>query len=343
MEAKKNPLSMQIDPALFEAATEDEKRQADVMSESTTFFKDGMRKLMKNPLAVGSIIVLVLIIITITFAPLVVPYSYSEIIKVNGRRDRSNKNLAAFEYSEMEQKYMEEGGKVFPHILGTDSLGRDYFIRVVYGARISLTVGLFASILVLIIGVIYGSIAGYTGGRTDLIMMRIVDIIYSLPDMLIIILLATVLQPINALGTNMICIFIVFGLLYWVGMARLVRGQILTIKNNEYILAARSIGAKPAHIIRKHIIPNCISVIIITTALQIPSAIFTESFLSFIGMGVNAPMPSLGSLANSAREGLQTYPMQLVYPAVLIVLIVLAFNLLGDGLRDAFDPKLRSK
>ena len=307
------------------------------MSESTTFFKDGMRKLMKNPLAVGSIIVLVLIIITITLAPLVVPYSYSEIIKVNGRRDRSNKNLAAFEYSEMEQNYMEEGGKVFPHILGTDSLGRDYFIRVVYGARISLTVGLFASILVLIIGVIYGSIAGYTGGRTDLIMMRIVDIIYSLPDMLIIILLATVLQP------NMICIFIVFGLLYWVGMARLVRGQILTIKNNEYILAARSIGAKPAHIIRKHIIPNCISVIIITTALQIPSAIFTESFLSFIGMGVNDPMPSLGSLANSAREGLQTYPMQLVYPAVLIVLIVLAFNLLGDGLRDAFDPKLRSK
>ncbi len=352
MEAKKNPLSMQIDPALFEAATEDEKRQAEVMSESTTFFKDGMRKLMKNPLAVGSIIVLVMIIITITVAPLVVPYSYADIIKVNGKRDRTNKNLSAFEYSEMEQKYIDEGGKVFPHILGTDSLGRDYFIRVVYGARISLIVGLFASILVLIIGVIYGSIAGYTGGRTDLIMMRIVDIIYSLPDMLIIILLSTVLQPIlenssnpivNALGTNMICIFIVFGLLYWVGMARLVRGQILTIKNNEYILAARSIGAKPAHIIRKHIIPNCISVIIITTALQIPSAIFTESFLSFIGMGVNAPMPSLGSLANSAREGLQTYPMQLVYPAVLIVLIVLAFNLLGDGLRDAFDPKLRSK
>ena len=343
MEAKKNPLSMQIDPALFEAATEDEKRQADVMSESTTFFKDGMRKLMKNPLAVGSIIVLLFIILTITIAPLVVPYTYSDIIKVNGKRDRSNKNL---------QKFIDEGGKVFPHIMGTDSMCRDYFIRVVYGARISLIVGLFASILVLIIGVIYGSIAGYTGGRADLIMMRIVDIIYSLPDMLIIILLATVLQPIlensnnpivNALGTNMICIFIVFGLLYWVGMARLVRGQILTIKNNEYILAARSIGAKPAHIIRKHIIPNCISVIIITTALQIPSAIFTESFLSFIGMGVNAPMPSLGSLANSAREGLQTYPMQLVYPAVLIVLIVLAFNLLGDGLRDAFDPKLRSK
>ena len=314
METKKNPLSMQIDPALFEAATEDEKRQADVMSESTTFFKDGMRKLMKNPLAVGSIIVLILIVLTITVAPLVVPYSYSDIIKVNGKRDRTNKNLSAFEYSEMEQKYIDEGGKVFPHILGTDSLGRDYFIRVVYGARISLIVGLFASILVLIIGVIYEPILENSSNPI-----------------------------VSALGTNMICIFIVFGLLYWVGMARLVRGQILTIKNNEYILAARSIGAKPAHIIRKHIIPNCISVIIITTALQIPSAIFTESFLSFIGMGVNAPMPSLGSLANSAREGLQTYPMQLVYPAVLIILIVLSFNLLGDGLRDAFDPKLRSK
>ena len=282
-ETKVNPLSLQIDPALFEPATDEEKRQADVMSESTTFFKDGMRKLMKNPLAVGSIIVLLLVVLTITIAPLVVPYTYSDIIRVNGKRDRGNKNLSAFEYSEKEQEFIDQGGKVFPHIMGTDSLGRDYFIRVVYGARISLTVGLFASILVLIIGVIYGSIAGYAGGRADLIMMRIVDIIY------------------------------------------------------------RSIGAKPAHIIRKHIIPNCISVIIITTALQIPSAIFTESFLSFIGMGVNAPMPSLGSLANSAREGLQTYPMQLVYPAVLIVLIVLAFNLLGDGLRDAFDPKLRSK
>jgi oligopeptide transport system permease protein len=206
---------------------------------------------------------------------------------------------------------------------------------------------------VLIIGMLYGSISGYMGGRVDMIMMRIVDIIYSLPDMLLIILLSVVLNEtlgnlikgtlFAKLGVNMIALFIVFGLLYWVSMARLIRGQILTIKNNEYILAARSIGAKPAHIIRKHIIPNCISVIIITTALQIPSAIFTESFLSFIGMGVNAPMPSLGSLANSAREGLQTYPMQLVYPAVLIVLIVLAFNLLGDGLRDAFDPKLRSK
>ena len=346
----KNPLSLQIDVSRFEKATDEEKRQQDVMSESTTFFKDGMRKLMKNPLAVGSIVVLILIILTIIIAPLVVPYSYSDIIKVNGKRDKSAKNLAPFEYSKQEQKFIDEGGKVFPHIMGTDSMCRDYFIRVVEGTKISLTVGLFASILVLIIGVLYGSISGYMGGKVDLIMMRIVDIIYSLPDMLIIILLSVVLNEtlaqsnskiIQSLGTNMVSIFVVFGLLYWVGMARLVRGEILKIKSNEYILAAQAVGAPSGRIIRTHIIPNCISVIIITTALQIPSAIFTESFLSFVGMGVKAPMPSLGSLANAAREGLQSYPMQLVFPAVTIVLIVLAFNLLGDGLRDAFDPKLR--
>ena len=347
---KKNPFSLQIDVSRFEKASEEEKKQQDVMSESTTFLKDGMRKLMKNPLAVGSIIVLVLIILTIIIAPIVVPYGYSDIIKVNGKRDKSAKNLAPFEYSKMEQQYMEEGGKVFPHIMGTDSMCRDYFIRVVEGTKISLVVGLFASILVLIIGVLFGSISGYSGGKVDLIMMRIVDIIYSLPDMLIIILLSVVLNEtlaqsnlkiVQSLGTNMISIFIVFGLLYWVGMARLVRGEILKIKSNEYVLAAKAVGASSSRIIRTHIIPNCISVIIITTALQIPSAIFTESFLSFVGMGVKAPMPSLGSLANSAREGLQSYPLQLVFPAVTIVLIVLAFNLLGDGLRDAFDPKLR--
>ena len=349
---KKSPFSLQIDVSKFEQATEEEKRQQDVMSESTTFFKDGMRKLMKNPLAVASLIVLILVIGTIIVAPMIVPYGYEEMISVNGKRDKTAKNLGPFEYSKREQALIDDGGKVFPHIMGTDSQCRDYFIRVVEGTKISLSVGLFASILVLIIGVLYGSISGYLGGRVDLIMMRIVDIIYSLPDMLIIILLSVVLNErlansnnpiIQSLGTNMVSIFVVFGLLYWVGMARLVRGEILKIKNNEYILAAKAVGAKSSRIIRTHIIPNCISVIIITTALQIPSAIFTESFLSFIGMGVNAPMPSLGSLANSAREGLQTYPMQLVYPAVLIVLIVLAFNLLGDGLRDAFDPKLRSK
>ena len=352
---KKNPLSMQIDLSKFSAeqfipATEDEKRQQDVMSESTTFFKDGMRKLFRNPLAVASLIVLLAIVITIIVAPLIVPYSYEEILSVDGRRDKGAKNLAPFTYSEMEQQYIEKGGTRFPHIFGTDEQCRDYFIRVIYGTRISLTVGLFASIIVLIIGMLYGSISGYLGGRVDLIMMRIVDIIYSLPDMLIIILLSVVLNEVlqfksgtilARLGTNMISLFIVFGLLYWVGMARLIRGQILSIKENEYILAAQAIGASPGRIIRKHILPNCLSVIIISTALQIPSAIFTESFLSFVGIGVKAPMPSLGSLANAAREGLQSYPYKLVFPALTICLIVLSLTLLGDGLRDAFDPKLR--
>lgn len=346
---KKQILSAQIDLKKFEKASEEEKRQQDVMSASTSFFKDGMKKLMKNPLAVASIIVLVCIVLTIIIAPLVVPYGYEEMLSVNGKRDKGAKNLAPFEYSQAEQKYIEDGNYRFPHIFGTDEQCRDYFIRVVYGTRVSLIVGVFASIIVLIIGMLYGSISGYIGGRTDLIMMRIVDIIYSLPDMLIVILLSVVLDQrlkltgglLASIGTNMISIFIVFGLLYWVSMARLIRGQILSIKENEYILAARSIGAKPSRIIRKHILPNCLSVIIISTALQVPSAIFTESYLSFIGLGVRAPMPSLGSLANAARVGLQSYPYKLVFPAVMICLIVLSLNLLGDGLRDAFDPKLK--
>ena len=347
---RKNPLSLQIDLKKFEPATDDEKKQQDVMSESTTFFKDGMKRLMKNQLAVASIIVLIVIILLIIIAPRIVPYGYSEILSVNGVRDKGAKNLEPFHYSELEQQYIADGGTRFPHIFGTDEQCRDYFVRVIYGTRVSLSVGLFASIIVLIIGTIYGSISGYVGGKVDLIMMRIVDIIYSLPDMLMVILLSVVFKEIlkfrsgsvlSSLGPNMMSLFIVFGLLYWVGMARLIRGQILSIKENDYVLAARAIGAKSGRIIRRHILPNCISVIIISTALQIPSAIFTESYLSFIGLGVQAPMPSLGSLANIAREGLQTYPYKLVFPALMICLIVLSLNLLGDGMRDAFDPKLK--
>ena len=344
---KKQVFSAQIDLKKFEKATDEEKKQQDVMSESTTFFRDGMRKLMKNPLAVLSLVLLAIILITIIVAPMIVPYKYEEIMSINGKRDKGAKNLAPFTYSKMEQQYIDQGGTRFPHIFGTDEQCRDYFIRVVYGTRVSLSIGVFASLIVLIIGMIYGSISGYVGGRTDLIMMRIVDIIYSLPDMLVIILISVVLDqvldltgsPLAKLGTNMVSIFIVFGLLYWVGMARLIRGQILSIKQNEYILAARAIGAKPGRIIKRHILPNCLSVIIISAALQVPSAIFTESYLSFLGLGVRAPMPSLGSLANAAREGLQSYPYKLVFPALTICLIVLSLNLLGDGLRDALDPK----
>ena len=220
---KKSPLSFQVDLKKFEKATDEEKRQQDVMSESVSFFKDGMRKLMKNPLAVGSIIVLIVIIAMILIVPHVVPYKYSQIITVNGSRDKAAGNMAPFTYSEKELAYMAEGGEVFPHIMGTDSMGRDYFIRVIYGTRVSLTVGLFAAVIVLLIGVVYGSISGYFGGKVDMVMMRIVDIIYSLPDMLMVVLLSVVLREVinvdafpalQKIGTNMISMFIVFALLY---------------------------------------------------------------------------------------------------------------------------------
>ena len=224
---------------------------------------------------------------------------------------------------------------------------------MVYGTRISLAVGFFASIIVLIIGMTVGSIAGYCGGKVDLIIMRIVDIIYSLPDTLMVILLAIGSEGRAAgdiawrerrsasIGSNIISLFIVFAVLYWVSMARLIRGQILSLREQEYVLAAQATGAKGSWIITQAtLLPNCMSVIFISTALQIPNAIFTESFLSYLGLGVNAPMPSLGSLASDALNGITSYPYRMVIPALIISLIVLSLNLFGDGLRDAFDPKL---
>ncbi len=348
---KKNSLSLQLDLSKFEKATDEEKYLQQRMRPSTTFFKDGMRRLSKNKIAMTCLCIIVLIVLIVTFVPMFYPYDYATQLGITPGQpvDGSYKNLKPFEYSTTELKRMEAGEEIFPHIFGTDALGRDYAIRVIYGTRISLVVGLFASIIVLIIGVIYGSISGYYGGKVDLIMMRIVDIIYSLPDLLMIILFSVVLkQTLNLdgtifakLGVGMISIFIVFALLYWVSMARLIRGQIMTIKQQDYVLAARSLGARGGHIIRRHMLPNCISVIIISTALQIPSAIFTESFLSFMGLGVSMPMPSLGSLCSEALGGIYTYAYRLVIPAIMICLIVLSLNLLGDGLRDAFDPKLK--
>lgn len=350
---KKNPLSLQLNLQSFEKATDEEKSMQQRMAESTTFFKDGMRRLSKNKIAMTCLIIILVIVLIAIFGPIFYPYSYEDQLGVVAGQaaDSSYNNLKPFEYGATEQARIENGEKIFPHIFGTDAHGRDYAIRVIYGTRISLLVGFFASIIVLIIGAIYGSISGYYGGKVDLVMMRIVDIIYSLPDLLMIILLSTVLnltlKPyiegtfLAKIGTGMISIFIVFALLYWVSMARLIRGQILTIKQQDYVLNARSIGASGAHIIKRHMLPNCISVIIISTALQIPSAIFTESYLSFLGLGVSMPMPSLGSLASDALSGVDSYAYRLIIPAITICLIVLSLNLLGDGLRDAFDPKLK--
>ncbi len=347
-------LSLHPNLDCFAPATDAEKEYMVQMRPSTTFFKDGLKRLKKNKVAVVSFFVIILVTLSAIILPMFWPYSYDKMLGVNPGKpvDPSFNNLAPFQYGKTELKRMDAGEKVFPHIFGTDAQGRDYFIRVVYGARVSLSVGFFASLIVLVIGLTVGSIAGYCGGKVDLVIMRIVDIIYSLPDMLMIILLSTVLKSaltdliagtvLEKLGVNMISLFIVFGLLYWVSMSRQIRGQILSLREQEYVLAARATGAPGKWIILKHLLPNCISVVVISTALQIPSAIFTESYLSFLGLGVNAPMPSLGSLASDALNGLNTYPSRLVIPAIAISLIVLSLNLFGDGLRDAFDPKLNS-
>ena len=347
---KGNPLSMQLDlnPDDFLPASKEEKESLVVMRDSVSFWKDGMRRLRKNKVAMVSLVVIVIIMIFSFIVPSFYPYTYEQQI-------RGSENLAPMTYSEEEQARMDAGEKVFPHVLGTDKLGRDYAIRVMMGSRISLMVGLIAAVIILVIGSLFGSIAAFFGGWVDLIMMRIVDIIYTIPDVLLIVLLSFALKEplaklaatpgfgwIQKAGANLISIFIVFALLYWVGMARMVRSQILMLKESEYVTAARALGASSARIIKKHLLTNCIGTLIVTTTLHIPSSIFTESFLSFLGLGVAVPMPSLGSLASEAINGLNTYPYLLFIPALLISLIILSFNLFGDGLRDAFDPKMKN-
>ncbi len=346
---KKKLFTFHVDLDMFNPASEKDKEYLVQMRPSSTFFKDGVKRLYKNKVAFVSFLIIILIAVSSIVLPALWPYSYDSQLGVQPGKavDASFNNLRPFEYGRSEQERIDAGEKVFPHVFGTDSAGRDYFIRVIYGTRVSLAVGLFASIIVLIIGTLIGSVSGYFGGKVDLIIMRIVDIVYSLPDMLMVILLSAVLKltlrpliegtPLESIGSNIISLFIVFALLYWVSMARLIRGQILSLREQEYVLSAQATGAKGSWIIRKHLIPNCISVVIISAALQIPSAIFTESYLSFLGLGVNAPMPSLGSLASEALNGLTSYPYRLVIPAIVISLIVLSLNLFGDGLRDAFD------
>lgn len=279
---------------------------------STTFWKDAWRRLKKNRVAMASIVVLLLIVIMAIVAPMVSPYDYAtqDIFAVNK-------------------------GPSAEHWFGTDTLGRDIFTRCWIGARVSLTIALVATVINVLIGVLYGGISGYFGGKVDLIMMRGVEIIYTIPDLLWVIILMVVM------GSGLNTIIIAIAITGWGSMARLVRGQILQMKSSEYVMASRTLGGHFRHIITKHMIPNIMGPIIIDLTFSIPSAIFTEATLSYLGMGIPVPLASWGTLANDGAKMLQLFPYQLFFPALLISLTMLSFNLLGDGLRDAFDPKLR--
>lgn len=285
---------------------------AGVARPNTTYHQDAWRRLKKNKLAMLGLYTIIAIIIIAVIGPLLSPLSYSDQNLNETNRPPSS-----------------------DHWFGTDNLGRDLFIRVLYGARISLSIGIVASLINLTIGVAYGGIAGYLGGRIDRIMMNIVDVLYGIPVLLYVILLMVILTP------GLTNIFIALGISYWLGMARIVRGQILSLKEQEYILAARTIGAGKWRILFNHLIPNSLGPIIITMTLAIPEAIFTEAFLSFIGLGVAAPMASWGVLASEGVASLRSYPFQLFFPAIAISITMLAFNFLGDGLRDALDPRVR--
>lgn len=286
--------------------------QVQKKEETLGYWQDAWIRLKKNKMALLGLIIIVCLIVVAIFGPIFSSHTYDE------------QNLM-----------MTNSSPSWEHWFGTDNLGRDIFIRVLYGARISLAIGIVASLLNLFIGVIYGGIAGFFGGKIDLIMMNIVDILYSVPTLLYVILLMVILKP------GLINIFIALGIGYWLQMARIVRGQILSMKEQEFILAARTIGVSKKRILFRHLLPNAMGAIIVTMTLAIPDAIFTEAFLSFIGLGVSAPMASWGVLASEGVNNLRAYPFQLFFPAVAISVTMLAFNFLGDGLRDVLDPKMR--
>jgi oligopeptide transport system permease protein len=242
--------------------------------------------------------------------------------------------IGQWDYREMDEGHSNEFMSA-RHWFGTDYLGRDMFVRLWFGTRISVFIGITAALLDLIIGVAWGGISGYFGGAVDDAMMRVVDVLYGIPYLLVVILLLVVMEP------GLASIILAMSLTGWAGMARLVRGQVLQLKEMEYVLAARAVGASPRRIISRHLIPNTMGVILVNLTMTIPGAIFAEAFLSFIGLGVPMPLASLGTLANEGYQVLLVYPHNLTVPAAAISLLILSFNFVGDGLRDALDPRLR--
>lgn len=279
---------------------------------SLGYWQDAWLRLKKDKMAIAGLCFIVFLMLLALIGPMLSSIGYAD-------QDFNNVNA----------------GPSYEHWFGTDSLGRDLFIRVLYGARISLSIGLIASLINLVIGVLYGGISGLMGGKVDRIMMNIVDVLYSVPTLLYVILLMVVFKP------GLLNIFIALGISYWLQMARIVRGQVLSIKEQEFVLAAISMGASKWRLLTKHLIPNAVGAIVVSWSLSIPDAIFTEAFLSFIGLGVSAPMASWGVLASEGINSMRGYPFQLFFPAAAISLTMLAFNFLSDGLRDALDPKMR--
>lgn len=281
---------------------------------SVNFWQAAWRRFKKNYLAMAGFASLALLVAFAFLGPFFIQQNYYE--------------------NNLSQTY---AGFSIEHPFGTDVLGRDIMARLMFGGRVSLGIGFISVIINLGIGVLYGGISGYLGGAIDNIMMRIVDIVYSVPDLLYVILLMV------SLGNGGLKhIVIVLGIVNWMAMARIVRGQILALRQQEYVLAARALGAGPARLLLKHLLPNAMGPIIVTAVLQIPAAIFFEAFLSFVGLGIQPPLASWGSMASEGRMSIPSYPQVLLFPAGAIAITILAFNLVGDGLRDAFDPKTRS-
>lgn len=297
----------------FEPKAKDQDAAEAVVRPSLSYWQDAWRRLLKNKLAMAGLFFLIALAFMSIFGPMISPHSVSE-------QSLTNQNLPP------SSKYW----------FGTDELGRDVFARTWYGARISLFVGIVAAMIDFAIGVIYGGIAGYKGGRTDNAMMRVVEILYGLPYLLVVILISVVMGP------GLFTIIFALSVTGWVGMARIVRGQVLQIKNYEFVLASKTFGTKTSRIIKKNLLPNTMGPIIVQMTLTVPSAIFAEAFLSFLGLGIQPPFASWGSMAN---DGLSTilsgHWWRLFFPAFFISLTMFSFNVLGDGLQDALDPKLR--
>jgi oligopeptide transport system permease protein len=281
------------------------------MNQQSSLWSDALRRLLANKAAVAGGLVLLILIVLAIFAPWIAPHSYSY----------QNLDLGA-------QPPSAE------FLLGTDTLGRDLFSRILYGARVSLLVGFVATAVALVIGVSWGIVAGYFGGRVDSVMMRIVDVLYGLPFIIFIILLMVIF------GRNIWLLFAAIGAVEWLTMARIVRGQVLTIKNQEYVLAAQAMGVTNIQMFRKHIFPNILGPIAVYATLTIPQVMLLEAFLSFLGLGIQPPMSSWGTLIRYGVESMEEYSWLLIYPGLTFTITLFALNFFGDGLRDALDPKI---